>query len=71
VLSRGSIRSPSSRRRPSWGNFSVNCQHDPYGPVHGCDSASGIGTPSPVSGKVIVCWGVEANTSKVSSILRG
>jgi hypothetical protein len=42
---RSSIRSRSSRRRPSWGNFSVNCLHDPCGPVHGCDSASAIRSP--------------------------
>ncbi len=44
--SRSSIRFRNSRRPPSWGNFSVNCLHDPYDPVHGCDSASGIGSPS-------------------------
>jgi hypothetical protein len=46
ALSRSSIRFRSSRRRPSWGNFSVNCLHDPCGPVHSCDSASGIRSAS-------------------------
>lgn len=44
--SRNLILSHSSRRRPSRGNFSVNCLHDLCDPVHGCDSANGIDSPS-------------------------